>query len=141
MSKNKQNYIIEKPRDNSGEITDETKEYKLRAFFKKSTVHNLIFNNRGNKTVKEFENELIDELITWEWYTPRVSYKMIQSAITKVNTSKSAKIEESGDEIKEFIKDNYGVKSTWNSDKEYELRKLKKRNSHNPSYKGRKDVL
>lgn len=141
MSKKKQNYTIEKPRSNSKEITDETKEYKLRAFFKKPTVHNLIFNNRGNKTVKEFENDIINELITWNWYSPHVSYKMIQSAITRVNTSQSGKVLESGEEIKEFIKENYGNKSTWNKDKEYELQKVKKRNSHNPSYKGRQDIL
>ncbi len=123
------------------EITDDTKEYKLRAFFNKPTVHNLLFHSRPTgTTVKDFENKLIDELITWEWKSPNVSYKMIQTAIIRVTTSSSGKVNISSQEIKLFVRENYGVTSTWDSDKEYELNKSRQHNSHNKSYTGKNNI-
>lgn len=127
---------IIKPANNSTLISDELKERKLRAFFNNPTVHNLIFSKRPEgKTVKQFENDIVNELITWDWTNPHVSYKMLESAIIKVTTSGSGKINHSGDEIKEQAIQNFGTESTWDSDKAYKLRQEQHRNSHNKSYK------
>lgn len=82
------------------------KEYKIRAFFKLHTVHNLLYNRRPTgMTVKEFEELLVSELVNWEWYTNHMSYKMLEVAITKVTNDVSNKVTATSEEVKQSIKE------------------------------------